>query len=127
MEKVNLPSGAILELDLLSFADAWEVTQLLTAELEKINVDLKSIDFSNVQATDIVNLKGPICAVLSNKQITAIANACFKKCIYNGLRIDANTFEKKEARADYLPVVFHALRANVTPFFANLLSFLEKK
>lgn len=126
MSKITLDSGAVLDITLLPFEEAWGVCQTLTKELEKIQFDPRSINFSDFQATDIINLKSPICAILSSQAVLECAKTCFKRCTYNGLKIDSQTFEKRELRADFLPVVFQVLKENVSPFFENLLSSLKK-
>lgn len=126
MAKINLESGAVLDITLLPFEEAWGVSQAITREIERIEFDPRSINFSDFQATDILNLKSPICAILSSQAVIDAAKTCFKRCTYNGLKIDSQTFEKRDCRADFLPVVFHVLKENISPFFENLLSSLKK-
>lgn len=125
MIKTTLPSGSILEITLLPFEEAWGVSQMITKEIEKIDFDIKSIDWTSFHMTNVVNLKNPICAILSSKEIIDAAKICFKRATYNGLKIDSQTFEKREYRADFLPAVFHILRENISPFFENLFSSLK--
>lgn len=124
--KIDLPSGAVLDITLLPFEEAWHVQQLVAKEVERINFDPRSIDFSNFMASDVLNLKNPICSILSSQVVIDAAKQCFKKCTYNGLKIDSQTFESREARTDFLPVVFNVLKENISPFFENLLSSLKK-
>ena len=126
-EKITLPTGAKLEISLLAFEDAWSVVQTITKVLEGIHIDLKEVDFANIVATDVFNLKAPICAILSNKEIIDAAKICFKRTLYNGIKIDGQTFETKDSRKDFLPVVYHVIKENISPFFANLLSLLGTK
>lgn len=126
-DKITLPSGAILDITLLPFEEAWTVVQTITKVLEGIHIDLKEVDFANIGATDVFNLKSPICAVLSNKDIIDAARICFKRTLYNGIKIDGHTFETKDSRKDFLPVVYHVIKENISPFFANLLSLLGTK
>ena len=133
MEKIKLPSGAVLDISLLSFEQAWDVSRIVVKEFEKLEIDLNGIDFKSIRDNsslalmDIVAFKGPLCSVLSSKALVDAAKMCFPKCTYNGLKIVLDeTFAKKETRADFLPVVFHVLKANISPFFDNLLLFLSK-
>jgi hypothetical protein len=125
-EKITLPSGAKLEITPLPYFKAWAVTQKVTRAVEKIDIDLKGVDFKNIMITDIVNLKSPICALLSSDEIIEAAKECFTRCTYNGVKINDETFEPIASRKDFLPCVFYALRANISPFFSNLLTFFGK-
>lgn len=125
MAKITLPSGAVLDITLLPFEEAWGVSQTITKEIERINFDIGSFSLKEFVMSDIVNLKNPICAILSSKSIIDAAKICFKRATYNGLKIDSQTFENRDARPDFLPVVFYVIKENVSPFFENLLSSLK--
>lgn len=128
--KIILSSGAKLEITPLPYLKAWSVSQIVIKEVEKIGLDpkdLKSIDFNNPMAADVLNFKNPLCAVLASESILEAAKTCMERCTYNGLRIDDDTFERIEARQDFLPVVFSVLKENISPFFANLFSYFTKK
>lgn len=128
--KSTLPSGSKLEITPLPYLKAWGVSQIVLKEIEKIGLDtkeLKSIDFKNLMAVDALNFKNPLCSVLSSDPILEAAKTCMERCTYNGLKIDDDTFERIEARQDFLPVVFSVLKENISPFFANLFSFFTKK
>jgi hypothetical protein len=125
MIKTTLPSGSILEITLLPFEEAWGISQMITKEIERIDFDIKSVNFSDIKMTDVVNFKNPICAILSSKVVVEAAKICFKRATYNGLKIDSQTFEQREYRSDFLPVIFHVLKENISPFFENLLSSLK--
>lgn len=126
-EQIQLPSGSKIAITLLPFEEAWSVVQTITEVFENINVDLKGVDFAKIEAKDIYNLKSPICSILSNKKIIEAARICFKRTLYNGIKIDGQTFENKDNRKDFLLVVFHAIKENIAPFFANLSSILGMK
>ena len=128
--KIILSSGAKLEITPLPYLKAWIVSQIVVKEIEKIGLDtkeLKSIDFKNLMAVDALNFKNPLCAILGSEPIIEAAKTCMERCTYNSLRIDDDTFERIEARQDFLPVVFSVLKENISPFFANLFSFFTKK
>lgn len=125
MSKITLPSNAVIDITLLPFEEAWGVSQSITKEIERIDFDIKSINWAEFKMTNIVNLKNPICAILSSQVVIDAAKVCFKRVTYNGLKIDSQTFEKREARADFLPVVFYVLKENISPFFENLFSSLN--
>ena len=116
-----------MDITLLPFEEAWGIVQSISKLLESINVDISQIDLANINASDVMAFKGPICTVLGSRGVIDAANICFKRCTYDGKRIDSQTFEKRESRADFIPAVFYVIRENVAPFFANLISSLKKK
>ena len=125
IERIKLPSGALLDITLMPYEEAWAISQTVTRCLEKIQIDLKSVDFHNLMATDIIHFKGPICALLASQEIIDAEKKCFPRCTIDNHKIDGQTFEKAESRADFIPVVFYVLKENIAPFFVNLLSFLK--
>ena len=124
MEKFELPSGSKFEVQPLSYEGAWAVTQTVLKEIEKTEINLKGMDFKALNQTDVLNFKGPICSLLASQAVLDAAKSCFKKCRYNDLVIDSMTFEKKEARGDFLYCCWYALRENILPFFGSLVSSL---
>jgi hypothetical protein len=124
METFALPSGAKFDVQPLSYETAWAVTQTILKEIEKTEINLKGMDFKAISQTDVLNFKGPICSLLASQPVLEAAKTCFKKCRYNDQVIDSMTFEKKEARADFLLCAWHAIRENVAPFFGSLVSSL---
>jgi hypothetical protein len=128
--KITLPSGSKLEITPLPYLKAWGVSQDVLKEIKKLELDistLKTIDFQNLMAVDALTFTGPLCEILASERILEAAKTCMERCTYNGLKIDSDTFEKIEARQDFLPVVFSVLKENISPFFANLFSFFMKK
>jgi hypothetical protein len=121
----ELPSGAYLDVTPLSYAQAWEVAQTVIKVVEKVQLDLRGIDFESLLATDIIAFKGPLCAILGSPEMNNAVKLCFNRCSYNQVRIDDKTFEPVDARGDYLFAAFYALRENVYPFFGSLVSFLK--
>lgn len=126
MDEIILESGSALKVTPLPFMEAVEIKQSVADELTKIEVDLSGIDLLKLRDTDVIRFSKPLLQILSNKKIAQAAQKCFKRCTYNGIRIDENTFEDVKARQDYLPCAFHALKENLSPFFASLVSSLKK-
>ena len=124
MDKITLPSGAELEITLLPYEEAWGVFQRVARVLEAVNIEGIGLDIKTVLVQDAMKLKGPILQMLSNKDIVEAAKVCFKRCTYNGLKVDGKTFDERDSRQDYLPCVFHALKENIAPFFGSLISSL---
>lgn len=127
MDKILLPSGSTLEITLLPFGEAWNVCQVISKVLEKIDFDVKKLFLEFKDPLDLINLKGPFFSLIGNSVIEEQAKICFKKCLYNGLRIDGDTFEKADYRGDFIIVMYFVLSGNISPFFKNLVSFLSKK
>lgn len=123
----ELPSGAYLDVTPLSYAQAWDVAQTMMREVQKLELDLRGMDFEALLVSDIVMFKGPICALLGSPVMQNMVKLCFGKCCYNQVRIDDTTFEAVEKRGDFLFCAFYALRENVYPFFGSLVSYLKVK
>jgi hypothetical protein len=117
----------------MPFETAWDVSQNVTKELGKLDIDSSALNLFNkpkdadVDLADLFSLKNPICAVLSNRVLVDCAKTCFTKCTYKSLRIDQDTWESEEARSDFIPAVYYVLLENLSPFFKNLTSFLPTK
>jgi hypothetical protein len=124
MERIDLPSGAVLEVDLLSYEKGWKVMQKLSKAFESLDIDLKGVDFKKLSEQDVLRFKNPICHLLADDKILEATKECFTKCLYNNQRIDSSTFDSKEARKDFVFAAFHALRCNLEPFFEGLVSSL---
>ena len=127
MEKFTLPSGAILEVGLLPYEEAWKVQQKIASVFDSVKIELGSVDWQNLFKTDLLVLKGPICQILSSDQVIAAAKECFKRCLYNSVKIDSMTFDSKDARQDFLYCVAYAIKENIEPFFKGLVSSLQAK
>lgn len=128
MKKITLESGAVLDITLLPFWEAWQVSRIVLKEVEKLDFsDFRGVSFENLTESDVLSLKTPLCAVLSSEQLIEAAKTCFKKCTYNGLKIDTDTFEKVEARRDFILVSYHAIWENISPFFGSLVSLFKTK
>lgn len=122
MKKITLPSGSKLEIDLAPFADANALNKAVAKELKEIEFN-PEMDLSNPAF-----IKDLVCTAFSSELIMSALEACFKRCTYNGLRIDANTFEPEEARQDYFITCKEVLIEQLRPFAPALLSmFLTKE
>jgi len=123
--EIKLPSGAILKMQAGTFAESKILYQALLRELRGISYSMKT-DFS-------VMMKDIMCTVFSSLQIESCLLECLKRCTIDGLKIDADTFEKEDRRGDYMKVCMEVGKLNVLPFakshfaeFQQLSEMIEK-
>jgi hypothetical protein len=110
---IKLPSGAKLEITLAPFADGKALYQAILDEA-------KGIKLNPQDEIDTNMWKDLMCVAFSSKKIEKEIENCFKRCLYNGKKIDADTFEPEEARQDYLEACVEVVKANVLPFVKSL-------
>lgn len=118
MKTINLPSGAILEINLAPFADADKLNKSVAKELKSLKID------SQMEFEDPNFIKDMVCAAISSDEIMAALWVCFKRCTYNGQKITVDSFESEEGRGDYFFICREVLVGNCLPFFKSLLSQL---
>lgn len=110
---IELPSGAKLDVKLAPFSDS---KALLQAFLEEI----KAVKMAADTQLDVNLFKDLFCAGFSSPKVEAALTVCMNRCLYNGLRIDRETFESAEARQDYMLACFEVAKENVAPFTKGL-------
>lgn len=110
---MKLPSGAELKVTLSPFAISRDLYQSILEEAKGLRLDPKS-------EVDVNLFKDIFCSALSSKKIESCTWECLKRATYNGLKVDGDTFEKEEARQDYIPACYEVARANVMPFMKGL-------
>lgn len=112
MKEVQLPSGSILEIKDTPFAESKALYQSILEELRgvKLNAQLDHIDF----------IKDMLCMGFSSKKVEVALNVCLQRCLYNGLKIDKDTFEPVKAREDYSKIYISVIEENITPFLNGL-------
>lgn len=122
--KVELPSGATLEVAPAPFAQAWDLYQAILEELKAIPVR---------QGMDMLGLfKDFLCHGFSSKYVLATMQPCLARCIYRrkgaaeGLKIDADTFEPVECREDYMVVLKEVAWENAYPFGKSLYAEYQR-
>lgn len=109
-----LPSGAKLEIALAPFQDANNLQRAFARELKNVKIS------SAMEVSDVNFMKDLICTAVSSDSIMDALNVCMKRCAYNGLRIDKETFEAEEARGDFLIVCMEVAKENLLPFLKGL-------
>ncbi len=118
-----LKSGKELVITLAPFAASKALWQAVLEEAKGLNIQ---------DDTDlgVALIKDLFCVGFSSKKIEAALDECLKRATYAGLKIDADTFEKEEARADYIEVCYEVAKANLLPFtkslYAQFSPMLEK-
>lgn len=114
MKEIELPSGAKLQITLAPFDEAKTLLKAVLEEAKTLKVDGQA-------EIDIMILKDLFCYGFSSDRIEQSLLACMKRCLYNKLKIDKDTFEPEEARQDYFIVCFEVAKANLEPFTKALL------
>jgi len=114
MIKKELPSGAKLEINLAPFADANALYKAAAKELKSIKVS------PEMDVFDANFIKDIGCSLICSDEITNAVMVCVKRCTYNGLKIDSDTFESEEARGDYTSVLLEVAKENLIPFLKGL-------
>lgn len=126
MREVKLPSGAVLKIGVNPFETSKALYQAMLEEMKGLPITSKE---------EVGNFyKNLLCISFSSKKIEVALWECFKKCQYcdvrGELKIDKDTFEPLEARADYVQVCMEVARENVDPFgnglYAQYQMLLEK-
>lgn len=113
MKSVKLPSGAELQITLATFAESRSLYQAVLEEAKVLRLDPG-------QEIDVNLYKDLFCTALSSKKIETALWDCMKKVLYNGLKIDKDTFESEESRQDYVMVCLEVGKENISPFLKSL-------
>lgn len=123
--EVNLPSGAVLQVQAAPFAVSKALYQAVLKEAKALNLGSQN-DAGNL-------MKDLLMTAYSSAEIEKALWACFGKCLYNGLKIDKDTFEPEAAREDYVFVCMEVAQDNISPFgkslyavWSQLLALLAK-
>lgn len=114
MREVTLPTGAILGLAPAPFDDAKHLYQTLLFEARTLD-----ISFDHELSKQLTKL---FIYALSSKAIDQAMVPCLKRCTYNKLKIDRDTFEEVETREDYIKVLALVAEENITPFMKSLFA-----
>lgn len=118
MKEIPLPSGALLKISHTPFSESKALYQALLEELKEVAVDSK---------TDLTAMmKNVFCMGFSSKKVEAALSVCLKRCLYNELKIDDQTFEPASAREDYVKVCIEVVEENIRPFLKGLSVELKR-
>lgn len=112
VKELVLFSGANLKLHLASFQESKALLQSLMEEGKTVKIDS--------EAHPIEVFKNAFFSGFVSKKVELALAACIKRALYNDLPITEATFEKEEARQDYLQVCFEVASENIRPFTKGL-------
>lgn len=109
MKTYNFPSGAQLKISLASFEDGKELYQVIAKELKELKIDENEEIGANL-------FKDIFFTALASKEIEKAILKCSTKALYNGSKINSDTFEPEEARQDYIECLYLIAEENLRPF-----------
>ena len=118
MQEIKLPSGAILKITQPTFTEAKELYQAVLEEL-------RTLEILNVTELDFNFFKNLFCMGFSSKKVERCLEICLKRCLYNDMKFDSDTFEPEEARGDHLTVMSEVAFSVLHPFFKNLTQLFQ--
>lgn len=112
MKEVSLPSGAVLKILTIPFAEAKALYQSVLEELRSVKMEKDG---------DMINLIKEMGYIgFASKKVEVALTICLGRCTYNDLKIDAGTFEPEVARQDYSMVCREVIENAISPFSKNL-------
>ena len=124
MESVPLPSGRTLIVAIAPFAVASKLRKVVAGELLGVELELGKIDLNldlkNLDPRTLNTMKNVVCRLLASEAVEAALFECAVRSTVEGVKVTRETFEAAEYRADFLPVAWEVIRANLAPFFAGL-------
>jgi len=116
MKEVKLESGSVLKIGLVPFEDAKALYQIILNEATAIRFSSQA-EVGNV-------IKDFFCIGFASKRVETALWECFKRVQYcdkrGELKIDKDTFEPIEARADYIEVCTAVTTEVLSPFSKGL-------
>lgn len=108
--EIEVPSGAKVVINVAPWEDAVLLQQAISREM--------AMGAGFNFATFMV--------VSSSPAVYSALMKCLVRCTYNNEKITASTFNKEEARADYIPIVSACVKKNLGPLEAGLFSVLSE-
>jgi len=117
--------GKLVQINYAGFQDAMELKNAIGHELLKVNVDISDLINKTLDSQSVNTLKNLILIVDTSSEVKNALFKCLSRCLYNGYKIDYNTFNDKEAVNEYYTIVINCIKENLSPFFQNQLSELK--
>lgn len=126
-EPVTLPSGRTLVVNIAPITPANRLKKELAAALT--GVDLSGLNLAKLNMNvDVSKLDGPALNSFKNMLTVLIASdkveqamlACAQRCTIDGEKVTLESFEPREARADFLFVAWEVIKENAGTFFGGV-------
>ena len=116
---ISLPSGKELVVNPAPFAQSKDLLQAILAEMHMIHIGKtqNGMEF----------MKEVLCRGFASASIEKALWACFPRCLYDGRKIDKDSFEKSDCRGDYVQVCIEVAKENVLPFMNGLYAQLAQE
>lgn len=108
------------------FLTAMKLKKAVVGAIKESGVDIARIDINNLNMGSIDAIGQMILAADSSEKVEKALFVCLERCLYNGEKVTAETFEPVEARKDYYEIIIECLKGNLGPFFEPLFLRLKK-
>jgi len=129
---IVLESGARLEVQMASFVNAHRLLKAFAVEVEKVKLNIgvtqntgDIMKLKNLTPETYDMLKNFVARMIASEELGKAIDGCMSVVLYNDKPVSRETFEKEEARQDFLPVMREVLMVNLLPFGAGLGSMLK--
>lgn len=114
MRTVTFENGVVLHVAPAPFEDAKALFQALMFEARSIPISGQREMGDMMKDLFTIGFSSPL--------IEEKLKACMSRCMYNGSKIDKDTFEPLEAREHYLAVCAEVAQENISPFLKSLFA-----
>lgn len=114
----KLPSGAVLRIGLSPFVQAKELFQAILKELRGVPI------LGEDETLEL--FKNMFSSGFSSKEVERLLWQCMERCTYGPAdaealpKITPESFEKEEARQDFIPACVLVAKENILPFLKGL-------
>lgn len=120
--EVNLPSGAILRIQVAPFAVSKALYQAVLRELQPLQIK------GDMEVPSLI--KDLFCVGLSSLAVEQCLWECFKSCTYDAgqgeRKLSQEVLEPVEARDDYMTICVEVAKDNIGPFTKSLYADYQK-
>lgn len=125
MTSVSVPSGKTVVVQEGGWDEAVALRVAVASELAGADLGDLKLSFNTEADLDIGKLLQIAMRLDASQKVADALFVCLGRCTYDGQRITKQTFEPRDARGDYYPIVIACLKENIGPFFVPLLSKLN--
>ena len=119
-------AGKEVIINFAGFEDADDLKSQVELELLQVNINIGDLfSCKNINSETINTVKNAIALLDSSKDIKRLVFKCLERSLYNGLKINQDTFKNDmDAIAEYNTIKINCIRTQLQPFFQNQLSEL---